>query len=274
MATNTIQTFFKKEIEPINNHPNNRTKKLRDIQVSANENLEINDQMKTIVKFKPECNEDGAEKILELDNNSNSKNTDVVEHYVVTSNENENYYNVDSIHELDNNKGENMFVKDINIDYDSSKVKPDIDIEIDTSIASKERKCAVVEINLEQIKQRLKNLKTQVSAKQKMKTRFYATIDPSKNQQAEHELSREISKDMFSHVSKSIFTNYYLYTCIYLILVYISLQMSIIGQFNLGFIITKLDADLFIVDQHATDEKYNFETLQKTTKITSQKLVV
>lgn len=53
-----------------------------------------------------------------------------------------------------------------------------------------------------------------------------------------------------------------------------SLQMSIIGQFNLGFIITKLDADLFIVDQHATDEKYNFETLQKTTKILSQKLVV
>jgi len=50
--------------------------------------------------------------------------------------------------------------------------------------------------------------------------------------------------------------------------------MSIIGQFNLGFIITKLDADLFIVYQHATDEKYNFETLQNTTKITSQKLVV
>lgn len=50
--------------------------------------------------------------------------------------------------------------------------------------------------------------------------------------------------------------------------------MSIIGQFNLGFIVTKLEADLFIVDQHASDEKYNFETLQKTTKITSQKLVM
>ncbi len=30
--------------------------------------------------------------------------------------------------------------------------------------------------------------------------------------------------------------------------------------------------DLFIVDQHAADEKYNFETLQKTTRIDSQKL--
>lgn len=50
--------------------------------------------------------------------------------------------------------------------------------------------------------------------------------------------------------------------------------MKIIGQFNLGFIITKYENDLFIIDQHATDEKYNFETLQHTTSLTSQKLVV
>lgn len=49
--------------------------------------------------------------------------------------------------------------------------------------------------------------------------------------------------------------------------------MEIIGQFNLGFIIAKLDSDLFIIDQHATDEKYNFETLQQTTVISNQKLV-
>ncbi|KAH7925989.1 DNA mismatch repair protein MutL [Leucogyrophana mollusca] len=56
--------------------------------------------------------------------------------------------------------------------------------------------------------------------------------------------------------------------------------MEILGQFNLGFIVTRrrkdgssgaLD-DLFIVDQHAADEKYNFETLQQTTVIQSQKL--
>jgi DNA mismatch repair protein PMS2 len=60
--------------------------------------------------------------------------------------------------------------------------------------------------------------------------------------------------------------------------------MEILGQFNLGFIITRrrkekdgdgaavaMD-DLFIVDQHAADEKYNFETLQQTTRIKSQKL--
>ncbi|KAG8827301.1 hypothetical protein FRC17_007891 [Serendipita sp. 399] len=72
-------------------------------------------------------------------------------------------------------------------------------------------------------------------------------------------------------------------------------HMEILGQFNLGFIIVRLRKsartvsnatqgpssdssqdhlveDLFIVDQHAADEKYNFETLQLTTRIESQKL--
>lgn len=52
------------------------------------------------------------------------------------------------------------------------------------------------------------------------------------------------------------------------------LDMRVIGQFNLGFIIAMLnEADLFIVDQHASDEKYNFETLQQTTQIKGQRLI-
>jgi DNA mismatch repair ATPase MutL len=51
-------------------------------------------------------------------------------------------------------------------------------------------------------------------------------------------------------------------------------KMRIIGQFNLGFIIAALnDHDLFIIDQHASDEKFNFETLQQTTQIKGQKLI-
>ncbi|CED83249.1 dna mismatch repair protein [Phaffia rhodozyma] len=55
-------------------------------------------------------------------------------------------------------------------------------------------------------------------------------------------------------------------------------QMNVLGQFNLGFIITSKRGkegreDLFIVDQHAADEKVNFELLQKETKIQSQKLI-
>ncbi|CAE7201733.1 unnamed protein product [Rhizoctonia solani] len=60
------------------------------------------------------------------------------------------------------------------------------------------------------------------------------------------------------------------------------MTMEILGQFNLGFIIVRLRKkapdggsldDLFIIDQHAADEKYNFERLQRTTKIQSQKLI-
>lgn len=52
------------------------------------------------------------------------------------------------------------------------------------------------------------------------------------------------------------------------------LRMSIIGQFNLGFILARTpDHNLFILDQHACDEKYNFERLCKETVIHEQKLI-
>jgi DNA mismatch repair protein PMS2 len=50
-------------------------------------------------------------------------------------------------------------------------------------------------------------------------------------------------------------------------------QMEILGQFNLGFIIARLGQDLFIIDQHATDEKYRYETLQATTIMRAQPLI-
>ena len=54
-------------------------------------------------------------------------------------------------------------------------------------------------------------------------------------------------------------------------------EMKVLGQFNKGFIIARLQSkasdDLFIVDQHACDEKFNFETLQRTTIIKAQSLI-
>lgn len=65
-------------------------------------------------------------------------------------------------------------------------------------------------------------------------------------------------------------------------------RMHIVGQFNLGFIlafrpskpttddstVSALDDDeLFIIDQHASDEKYNFERLQSSTIVQNQPLV-
>lgn len=50
--------------------------------------------------------------------------------------------------------------------------------------------------------------------------------------------------------------------------------MEVIGQFNLGFIIARLEDDLFIIDQHATDEKFRFEKLSNETRLKTQKLIV
>lgn len=77
---------------------------------------------------------------------------------------------------------------------------------------------------------------------------FRAKIAPDSNSTAEKELRKNISKDMFK-------------------------RMEVLGQFNLGFIIVKLDNDLFIVDQHASDEKFNFEDQQRNTTIRSQRLI-
>lgn len=52
------------------------------------------------------------------------------------------------------------------------------------------------------------------------------------------------------------------------------LEMKIKGQFNRGFILATRADDLFIIDQHASDEKYNFEKLQQETVVQNQQLVV
>ena len=75
-----------------------------------------------------------------------------------------------------------------------------------------------------------------------------ATANPAANDAAEDELRRVFQKDQFN-------------------------EMQVIGQFNLGFIIAKLGDDLFIVDQHASDEKHTFENLQRTTKFQKQRLI-
>ncbi|KAJ8974600.1 hypothetical protein NQ317_019345 [Molorchus minor] len=90
--------------------------------------------------------------------------------------------------------------------------------------------------------------KNSTDNEQKVKVRFRTKLIPENNKDAEEELEKQISKSDFG-------------------------KMEILGQFNLGFIVVKLNNDLFIVDQHATDEKYNFEQLQMNTVIDSQVLV-
>lgn len=54
-------------------------------------------------------------------------------------------------------------------------------------------------------------------------------------------------------------------------------KMEIVGQFNLGFILVinrkANHDDLFVIDQHASDEIYNFERLQSNTVLSRQPLI-
>ncbi|KRZ21364.1 Serine palmitoyltransferase 1, partial [Trichinella pseudospiralis] len=78
--------------------------------------------------------------------------------------------------------------------------------------------------------------------------KFQINVEPAKDAQAEEEVKRFLTRDMFA-------------------------KMHVIGQFNCGFILTRLDNDLFILDQHASDEKRTFETMQRSTVVQSQLLV-
>ncbi|KAF6019948.1 hypothetical protein EB796_021768 [Bugula neritina] len=105
-----------------------------------------------------------------------------------------------------------------------------------------------VQFSLQSIKDRYRS-STDASAKSLNCPLFRAKITPEQNTDAESELKKSISKSDFS-------------------------KMEVLGQFNHGFIISRLHGDLFIIDQHATDEKYNFEMLQQHTVIKRQALLI
>lgn len=112
-------------------------------------------------------------------------------------------------------------------------------------------------ISLQTIKHQHQNLHQNLrkayhplSHKGKISTRKEYT---ESNEKAEERLSLTVSKEDFS-------------------------RMRIVGQFNLGFIIAVRERqddgveDVFIIDQHASDEKYNFEKLQAETVMQVQTL--
>ncbi|NXL58891.1 PMS2 endonuclease, partial [Chordeiles acutipennis] len=123
---------------------------------------------------------------------------------------------------------------------------PNVDVLVEVK-----KKIVPLEFSMKVLAEKVKKViqQQQKSTETQNYRRFKAKISPGENKVAEDELRKEISKEMFA-------------------------KMEIIGQFNLGFIIAKLNSDLFIIDQHATDEKYNFEMLQQHTVLQGQKLIV
>uniref|UniRef100_A0A6G1S9A4 Mismatch repair endonuclease PMS2 n=1 Tax=Aceria tosichella TaxID=561515 RepID=A0A6G1S9A4_9ACAR len=80
------------------------------------------------------------------------------------------------------------------------------------------------------------------------KKEFSFAIHPKFNTPAEEELKFHLNKSSFS-------------------------QMQVIGQFNRGFIIARLNKHLFIIDQHATDERANYEEQLEKSPLVKQPMV-
>jgi DNA mismatch repair protein PMS2 len=115
----------------------------------------------------------------------------------------------------------------------------------------------VIETDVASIARHLRSIQTSIDAS-------LAETDEANTLPTSIQLNKEDPEERLSlTVSKSDFS-----------------EMRIIGQFNLGFIIavrpptaTSPTSDLFIIDQHASDEKYNFERLSATNTLVSQRLV-
>ena len=116
-----------------------------------------------------------------------------------------------------------------------------------------------INVSLSKIQAQTRTLRATLNSCQKLLADNTHTSLPADGVSVEDQLSLSISKDDFA-------------------------KMRIIGQFNLGFILTmRLSAsdrqlvggkdELFIIDQHASDEKYNFELLQASTVVQNQRLV-
>ena len=111
----------------------------------------------------------------------------------------------------------------------------------------------MIDESARRIDQKLQTLETLLQASATCSFSQYPT--PTEDTSAEESLSLIVSKADFAN-------------------------MHITGQFNLGFVLAvrappsdSLKSDLFIIDQHASDEKYNFERLQANTIVQNQRLV-
>ena len=108
--------------------------------------------------------------------------------------------------------------------------------------------------SVERIDQNLSSLERHLQESLQNSGKTESLIEPEA-ESPEERLSLKVSREDFSH-------------------------MHIVGQFNLGFILAvrtshaqSTSDELFIIDQHASDEKYNFERLQATTIVQNQRLV-
>ena len=130
----------------------------------------------------------------------------------------------------------------------SKEIIDEVEIKYDEPMIKSQKVQKKMAFSMEKLKQSLEKRKALLGETKDPKGRQFITKLDDKAEQVEAEFNKHLDKKSFE-------------------------SADIIGQFNLGFIIVKLlDDDLFIVDQHATDEKFRFEKFVKTLKMSQQPL--
>uniref|UniRef100_A0A0N5CBI4 MutL_C domain-containing protein n=1 Tax=Strongyloides papillosus TaxID=174720 RepID=A0A0N5CBI4_STREA len=135
----------------------------------------------------------------------------------------------------------------------SSSTSPDEIFKKPKEIPSEEvdlsnRPQVTLKFSLKALKERIEVLSLQEQVPPVKKEEIHVIFGEEIGKEAEETLKRRINKSDFA-------------------------RMHIIGQFNNGFIICKLENDVFIVDQHASDEICNFERLQRNKRISPHRLL-
>ncbi|CAF0875032.1 unnamed protein product [Adineta steineri] len=167
---------------------------------------------------------------------------------------------LDKIKQLKQNDEESEEIR-VSVDHDLqmytstpiAKEKPKPVEELKSIQVTSYKSCEIkVKFNMNKLKEkyRVMSEKTDISSSIS-NHHFNIHIGEDQNEEAEDELRRQINKTDFE-------------------------RMSIIGQFNRGFILVTLvdhSSQLFIVDQHAADEIYNFHRLYDQTIVSRQPLL-
>lgn len=221
-TSNTINGELRSNNEAIN-YPN-----LTDLSIEANNRIKVMDNIQIVNINENSIDHNVGNEIINDQVNLNTTDQrelidESIDRIVLTCPEVVRSINLSEDEMSDNSIDEILKDKDLDLmEYDKP---PESSQEAEVSYSTN--------VTINEIKRNFKN-SFKIDQAICESSRFDVKFSVSQDDKAEEELYRKLNKADFE-------------------------KMNLIGQFNSGFIIAESDGDIFIIDQHAADERYNFE---------------
>ena len=169
---------------------------------------------------------------------------------------------------MDNYEMKDKNLNDINF---HSKIEYYPKVEVEKNLKSDEQKNNKEDIIENKINKININNSNNVNVNEEKKEEIFSfKLKPLSKFQKDNIFSKEKQKNLYDFSSKEKKINIPKVLTLKTIEKEDFKKMNVIGQFNKGFIITELNNSLFIIDQHAADEKVNYETLLNNLTIQRQ----